>query len=88
MRQLGHISEIYDVAVVITNQVQSPPDYFTWYKTVPSGGNIMAHASTYRIRFKCGPSSYGSAAMVTSPYHAPTSERFMINEKGICDYED
>jgi DNA repair protein RadA len=88
MRQLGQISEIYDVAVVITNQVQSSPDYFTLDKTVPSGGNLMAHASTYRIQFKCNASSYGSAAMVTSPYHAPSSERFMINEKGICDYGD
>ena len=88
MRQLGHISEIYDIAVVITNQIQSYPDYFTPDKNVSTGGNLMAHASTYRIQLKHNASSYGSAAMVTSPYHPPSSEKYMINEKGICDYGD
>ena len=52
-----------------------------------SGGNIMAHATTYRIFFrKAGRNRV--AVMQDSPYHEYGSVRFTITEKGIEDVEE
>lgn len=90
MRTLAKIAEIYDIAVVVTNQVQTSPDYLFADKTVSTGGNVMAHAATYRIqlRYNNAFSGIGIANMVNSPYHPPSKVKFAIKEKGICDYED
>ena len=46
----GSVAEIYNVAVVYTNQVQAQPGVlFGGNSMIAAGGNIMAHASTYRI---------------------------------------
>jgi DNA repair protein RadA len=46
LHKLIRLSEIYNIAVVLTNQVQSSPDNSD--STRAAGGNIMAHACTYR----------------------------------------
>ena len=79
-------SEIYNVAVVVTNQVQTKPDTFFGDPTRPAGGNIIAHACTYRVYLKkSGPNRI--ATMVDSPYHPYSDVRFRITEKGIEDPE-
>jgi DNA repair protein RadA len=87
MRVLANIAEIYDVAVVVTNQIQTLPDYWSGHREVSTGGNVIAHASTYRIQLsKTG--YYGTAKIINSPCHSPAESRFMIKERGICDCED
>ena len=51
MHKLIRLDEIYNVAVVYTNQVQAQPDnLFGGFDSMrAAGGNMMAHASTYRI---------------------------------------
>src|SRR5687768_18173127 len=49
MHKLVKIAEIYNVAIIVTNQVQSTPDTFFGDPTKPAGGNVIGHASTYRI---------------------------------------
>jgi DNA repair protein RadA len=55
LHRLIRLAEIYNIAVVLTNQVQSQPDNFFGGigggsdQTRAAGGNIMGHASTYRI---------------------------------------
>ena len=88
LRMLANIAEIYDIAVVITNQIQSSPDYLFGEKTISAGGNVMAHASKYRIELVHNRPFYGRAKMVNSPYHPPSEEKFMISEVGICDDRD
>jgi len=52
-----------------------------------TGGNIMGHASTYRILLrKAGRDRI--AIMIDSPFHAYDQTRFTINEGGAKDVEE
>jgi DNA repair protein RadA len=90
--KLIRLAEIYNVAVVYTNQVQSQPDNFLdgvgngFDSMRAAGGNIMAHASTYRIFLrKAGHNRI--ATMLDSPYHAYSQVKFSIGEERIQDLE-
>jgi DNA repair protein RadA len=84
MHKLVRIAEIYNVAVMVTNQVQSTPDTFFGDPTKPAGGNVIGHASTYRIYLrKAGNDRI--AKMIDSPYHPYSDVRFTVNEKGVDD---
>ena len=88
MHKLIRLDEIYNVAVVYTNQVQAQPDnLFGGFDSMrAAGGNIMAHASTYRIFLrKAGHNRI--ATMLDSPYHAYSQVKFTICEQGIEDLE-
>jgi DNA repair protein RadA len=84
MRKLTRISEIYGIAVVVTNQVFASPDAFFGDPTKPTGGNVVAHGTTYRIYLKKA-SKNRIASMIDSPYHAYGAVRFTVNEKGADD---
>jgi len=84
MHRLKRVAEIYNVAVVITNQVQATPDTFFGDPTKAAGGNIIGHASTYRIYLrKAGQER--KAIMIDSPMHPYGDTNFMIVEAGITD---
>jgi len=84
MHTLVRTAEVYNVAVVATNQVQSSPDTFFGDPTKATGGNVVAHTSTYRIYVrKSGKNRV--ARMVDSPYHAEREIIFVLDEKGIDD---
>ena len=81
MHRLKRVAEIYNVAVVITNQVQATPDTFFGDPTKAAGGNIIGHASTYRIYLrKAGQER--KAIMVDSPMHPYGDTNFMVVEAG------
>lgn len=56
LRQLTRLAEEFGVAVFITNQVVADPGAMSFAKdsTKPIGGNIVAHASTTRLRLRKG----------------------------------
>jgi RecA/RadA recombinase len=56
LRQLTRLAEEFGVAVFITNQVVADPGGMSFAKdsTKPIGGNIIAHASTTRLRLRKG----------------------------------
>jgi DNA repair protein RadA len=87
LHKLIRLAEIYNVAIVYTNQVQAQPDnLFGGSSMIAAGGNIMAHASTYRIFLrKAGHNRI--ATMLDSPYHAYSQVKFAIGEQGIEDLE-
>jgi DNA repair protein RadA len=74
------LAEIYNIAVVYTNQVQTQPDTFLsngFDSMRTAGWNIMGHASTYRIFLrKLGHNRL--ATMLDSPYHAYSHVKFTI----------
>ena len=87
MHRLKRIAEIYNVAVIITNQVQSTPDTFFGDPTKAAGGNIIGHASTYRIYLrKAGQER--KAIMIDSPMHPYGDTNFIVTENGISDPAD
>jgi len=70
LHNLNRLAEVHNIAVVITNQVQSQPDDFSADKDGlrATSGNVMGHASTYRIFLrKAGKARI--AIMIDSPYH-------------------
>ena len=88
IRLLSRIAEAYNCAVIATNQVSSSPDAFFGDPTRAVGGNVLAHASTYRIYFRKGSKNKRVAKMIDSPHHALSEEIFELGEKGVQDTED
>ena len=87
MHKLLRISEIYNIAIIVTNQVQSTPDTFFGDPTKPTGGNVIGHASTYRVYLrKSGENRI--AKMIDSPYHPYSEVRFTVNEKGADNLDE
>lgn len=84
MHLLLRTAEVYNVAVVVTNQVQSAPDSFFGDPTRPVGGHVVAHTSTYRLYLRKGGKTR-IARMVDSPYHAERDAIFILDEKGVDD---
>jgi DNA repair protein RadA len=86
LNKLRRYADIYNIAVVITNQVVSYADDshpgFDYMKA--AGGNIMAHSSTYRIFLrKSGKNRV--ATMEDSPSQPYQRVKFSISESGIQD---
>lgn len=87
MHRLKRVSEIYNVAVIITNQVQATPDTFFGDPTKAAGGNIIGHASTYRVYLrKAGQER--KAIMIDSPMHPYGDTNFIVTEGGVSDPAD
>ena len=87
LHKLIRLAEIYNIAIVITNQVQSSPDTFFGDPTKATGGNVLGHASTYRIYLrKSGENRV--AKMMDSPYHPYSDTRFTVTERGTDDIEE
>lgn len=79
------IAETFEIAVLLTNQVQSSPDsMFSGNSFKAAGGNVMAHSSTYRI-FLRRSGRNRIARMVDSPYHPESEIVFTIDNNGITD---
>ena len=87
MHLLQNIARVYDIAVVITNQVQTSVSgyyYCLAESDRPTGGNVITHTSTFMVRLK-GNSSYRIAEMKGSPCYPEGCIRFEIYEGGIRD---
>lgn len=85
LHKLIRMSEIYNMAVVVTNQVQANPQAFFGDPNRPAGGNIMAHACTHRVLLRKGRENSRIARVIDSPYLPERPVRFLITEKGIED---
>ncbi len=85
LHQLMRLSEIYDVAVVITNQVMARPDVFYGDPTQAVGGHVLYHTPGVRVQLKKSRGNKRIARIVDAP-HLPEGETvFAITEWGIRD---
>ena len=84
MHMLVRIAETYEVAILATNQIQSSPDAIFGDAFRPTGGNVVAHTSTYRVFLKRSGKNR-IARMVDSPYHPEREVLFMLSEQGVSD---
>ncbi len=85
LHQLLRMADIYNMAVVVTNQIQSTPDTFFGNPNRPAGGNIIAHGSTYRIWLRKSKESRRIARIIDSPMHPEGEAVFGITGSGIID---
>jgi DNA repair protein RadA len=86
LHDLLRLADIHaELAVVVTNQVQSKPDVFYGNPLQATGGNVVAHGSTIRVYLRKGKAEQRVAKIVDAP-HLPEGEAvFSITENGITD---
>jgi meiotic recombination protein DMC1 len=88
---LKKISEEYNVAVVITNQVISDPGggaMFVSDPKKPIGGHVLAHAVTTRISLRKGKAEQRVMKLVDSPWLPEAEASFALSNDGAVDYKD
>ncbi|KAL3906816.1 MAG: hypothetical protein SGILL_009122, partial [Bacillariaceae sp.] len=87
LRQLTRMAEEFGVAVFITNQVVANPDGMSFAKdsTKPIGGNIVAHASTTRLRLRKGRGENRIMTVFDSPSLPEADATFALSAAGVCD---
>jgi len=86
LHDLLRLCDIYvDLAVVVTNQVQSKPDTFYGNPIRATGGNIVAHGSTIRVYLRKGKGEQRIAKVVDAPNLPEGEAIFSITENGIID---
>ena len=86
MSHIKNISFYFRCAVVFTNQVQSDPSMMFGDPIKPIGGNVVAHASTYRLYFKKS-GKKRLARMIDSPEHAMADAEYILTAKGMDNVE-
>ena len=86
LHDLLRLCDIYaDLAILVTNQVQSKPDVFYGNPLKATGGNVVAHGCTIRVYLRKGKGEQRIAKIVDAP-HLPEGEAiFSITENGISD---
>lgn len=88
LHNLHRLAEIYNIPVVITNQVQSKPDTLFGDPNQAAGGHILAHAGTIRVYLKKGKGDERIAKMIDSPNLPQGEAVFAIHEDGIKDVDE
>jgi len=90
LRQLTRLAEEYGVAIFITNQVTADPGGMSFAKdsTKAIGGNIIAHASTTRLRLRKGRGENRICTVFDSPTLPEADAHFAVGAQGICDAQD
>ena len=85
MHTLALLADKHNLCVYVTNQVQTKPDQFFGDPTEAIGGNIVGHASTYRIYLRRGRKGTRVAKLIDSPNLPDDECVFMITTEGIED---
>ena len=87
LRSLQRLADEFGVAVVMTNQVVSNPDggMFAGDPLKPIGGNIVAHASTTRLKLRKGRGETRICKVFDSPSLPEAEASFEIANEGIRD---
>jgi DNA repair protein RadA len=81
LHDLDRVGNLYNTAVIVTNQVQSNPDAFFGDPTKPIGGNILGHKSTFRVYLKKSKQDKRIVKLVDAP-NLPDGEAVM-RVKGV-----
>jgi len=84
IHKLLKTAAIYNIAVVFTNQVIASPEGFG-NPIKPVGGNVLAHASTYRVWLRKGAKVKRIAKMDDSPMHEQKEVVFETTLAGCVD---
>ncbi len=85
LHTLTRIADIYDIAIVITNQVMARPDVFWGDAIVAVGGHVLAHVPGARVYLRKLKGNKRIARLVDSPYLPEGEATFVITDDGIRD---
>ena len=84
---LLRVSQAFNLAIVLTNQVQAKPDTAYGDPNKPTGGHVMAHACTHRIYLRKGKENTRIAQVIDSPYLPEEKARFAVDAAGVVSCE-
>lgn len=85
MHDLQKLSDIYNLAVVVTNQVMARPDFFFGDPTTPIGGHIVGHSSTFRVYLRKSKGGKRVARLIDSPSLPEGEAIFAVVKDGVTD---
>ena len=87
MHDLMKLAETYNIAVYVTNQVMANPAQMFGDPTTAIGGNIVEHASTYRIYLRRGKQGSRVAKLIDSPNLPDNEAVYFVTTQGLRDKE-
>ncbi len=87
MHDLMKLAETHNLAIYVTNQVMANPAMMFGDPTTAIGGNIVGHASTYRIYLRRGKKGSRVAKLVDSPNLPDNETIFWVGNSGVNDEE-
>ncbi|MBX4211913.1 DNA repair and recombination protein RadA [Candidatus Pacearchaeota archaeon] len=87
LHNLIRMAEQHNLAVYVTNQVMANPAMMFGDPTTAIGGNIVGHASTYRMYFRRGKQGSRVAKLIDSPNLPDNEAQFFVSEAGVKDEE-
>jgi len=87
IHQLSKLSDQYNLAVLVTNQVMANPAMMFGDPTTAIGGHIVGHASTFRVYLRRGKKDSRVAKLIDSPNLPDNETVFFITTNGIADEE-
>lgn len=82
---LLRVGEAFNLAVVLTNQVQATPSVMFGDPNKPTGGHVMAHACNHRVYIRKGRKNTRLIQVIDSPYLPEEKVRIAITEAGVTD---
>ena len=85
LHTLMKFAEQHNIVVYLTNQVMANPGMLFGDPTTPVGGNILAHASTYRMYLRRGKQGSRVAKLIDSPNLPDNETVFFVTMKGVKD---
>src|SRR3989338_1001314 len=85
LHDLMKLAETHNLAVYVTNQLMTNPAQMFGDPTVAIGGNIVGHASTYRIYLRRGKQGSRVAKMIDAPNLPENEVVIYLTEAGIKD---
>lgn len=88
LHNLMKLAEQHNIAIYVTNQVMANPAMMFGDPTTAIGGNIVGHASTYRIYLRRGKQGSRVAKMIDSPNLPENEVMFYLTTKGIRDEQE
>ena len=83
LHELLRFADTYNAAIVVTNQVSARPDILFGDPTRPIGGNIVAHAATYRVYLRKSKPPKRIARLIDSPNLPEGEAVFSLTTDGI-----
>ena len=88
LHNLMKMAEQNNLAIYVTNQVMANPAMMFGDPTTAIGGNIVAHASTFRMYLRRGKQGSRVAKLIDSPNLPDNECQFYVTLKGVRDEEE
>ena len=85
LHSLMKLSEQYNLAIYVTNQVMANPAQMFGDPTTAIGGHIVGHASTYRLYLRRGKKGSRVAKLIDSPNLPDNETIFFVTDAGVVD---